>query len=376
MMLMPYRLDVSFTRIPFANYALIVVTSLMFFFVSFGVIEEQDALSMVLRDWDLGQMLGCLFLHGGLFHLVGNMIFLWVFGNAVCATVGNGVFPVLYFFLGIAASASHLIFSGQPAIGASGAINGIVGMALVLYPANQLHCWYGFSFPLMGIFWKSGKFSVRAYWMILAWSFFDILGIVLGSGGVGYWAHVGGFVNGMVIAYGLLIFKVVETYDPTILDVIAGRSLDRSQYDLNELAAMPLPSSPLNNSREPRRTHQPSRMLGRSSPSSAVPTALLSDPLPIFHVTSVVQKGADLMVFFVNEGDPVRNISLVSPSGNPGTLQPAMQIGKREIGTMRLANLNEQSLGNANLSISYSAGTAKTTKHLIFDETRKTFTAE
>ncbi len=376
MMLIPYRLETIYTRLPYLNAALIAVNSLIFFFVAFGIIALEDAESLVLRDWDLGQMIGSTFLHADFFHLFGNMVFLWVFGNAVSATVGNGVYPFLYLFLGICASVAHMLFSGMPALGASGAINGIVGMSLVLFPVNRLHCWYFFSFPFMGIFWKSGRFKVRAYWMIIAWAIFDVIGILVGGDNVGHWAHIGGFVTGLLVASSLLYFKVIDTYDPTFFDVLAGRPLERTDYDLNELAAMPLPSSPLSNPRDPRRINQPNRILGRSNPSSAVPAALLSDPLPVFHVTSVVQKGADLMVFFVNEGDPVRNVSLVSPSGIPGTLQPAMQIGKREMGTMRLANLNEQSIGKANLSISYSAGTAKTTKHLIFDETRKTFTAE
>ena len=82
------------------------------------------------------------------------------------------------------------------------------------------------------------------------------------------------------------------------------------------------------------------------------------------------------MVFFVNDGDPVKSVSLVPSDGVQGSLQPAFQIGKREMGTMRLANVVEASLGTLDLNISYSAGNEKTVKRLIFDETSKTFKTE
>src|SRR5512135_1165383 len=126
MMLIPYRLETIYTRLPYANGTLITINSLVFFLVAFGGIAIEDAESFVLRDWDISQMFGSTFLHANFFHLFGNMIFLWVFGNAVAATVGNVAYPFLYLFLGLFASVAHMLFSGQPALGASGAINGIV----------------------------------------------------------------------------------------------------------------------------------------------------------------------------------------------------------------------------------------------------------
>jgi membrane associated rhomboid family serine protease len=376
MMLIPYRLETIYTRTPYSNISIITLNVLMFFFLIFEVIGIEDAQSLVLQDWDLSQMIGNTFLHGGFMHLMGNMVFLWVFGNAVCATVGNGTYPFLYLFLGISASAAQLLFDGRPAIGASGAINGIVGMSLILFPVNRLHCWYFFSLPFLGILWKSGKFKVRAYWMIIAWVIFDVLGIIAGGGSTAYWAHIGGFAAGLLIGSALLYFNAIETYDPTFFDVLAGRPLERTSYDLNELAAMPLPAAPALAFQKQKEQSRPNRTFLGSRPAPAIPSTLVSDPLPVFRVTNVIQKGNDLLVFFVNDGDPVRNVSLTAPTGTPGVVQPAMQIGKREMGTMRLTNVAQDSLGILNLSISFSAGTAKTTKQLIFDETAKTFTAE
>jgi len=376
MFLIPYRLETIYTRLPYLNVTLIVLNSLIFFFVAFGLIAIEDAQSLVLQDWDLGQMIGSTFLHANFFHLLGNMIFLWVFGNAVAATVGNIAYPFLYLFLGVSASVAHLTFSGVPAIGASGAINGIVGMSLILFPVNKLHCWYGFSFPFMGIFWKSGKFKVRAYWLIIAWAVFDVLGIVIGGDNIGHWAHIGGFAAGLLVGSALLYFKAIETYDPTFFDVLAGRPLERTNYTLNEIAAMPLLASPAQTLQAQKSQTTPRRSFIGSNPAPAPPIALLAEPLPVFHVTGIVQKGDDLLVFFLNEGDPVRNVSLVTPEGFSGVLQPAIQIGKREMGTMRLANVTQESLGNLDLHISFAAGAAKTTKHLTFDKTTQTFTTE
>lgn len=373
MMLIPYRLETIYTRLPYANSAIIAINTLIFFLIAFGGIAIEDAESMILRDWDLSQMIGSTFLHANLFHLLGNMIFLWVFGNAVAATVGSVAYPFLYLFLGLSASVAHMTFGGQPALGASGAINGIVGMSLVLFPVNRLHCWYFFSFPFMGILWKSGRIKVRAYWMIIAWTIFDVIGMLVGGDNIGHWAHLGGFVTGLLAGSALLYFNVIETYDPTIFDVLAGRPLERTNYDLNEIAAMPLPAGSAVPVQPPNGfSRSPGPLLGLKHPPS-VPSALLGNPLPLFRVTNILQKGNELLVFFVNEGDPVKSVSLVPSDGVRGSLQPAFQIGKREMGTMRLANVVEASLGTLDLNISFSTGSQKTVKRLIFDETSKTF---
>ncbi len=136
MMLSPYRLETIYTRLPYVNGTLIAVNTVIFFLVVFGGIALEDAQALILRDWDFSQMIGSTFLHADFFHLLGNMIFLWVFGNAVAATVGNVAYPFLYLFMGLCASLAHMIFSGEPALGASGAINGVVGVSLVCFPST------------------------------------------------------------------------------------------------------------------------------------------------------------------------------------------------------------------------------------------------
>lgn len=363
-MLIPYRMETAYTRIPYSNIILVALISLIFFLIVFQVIPEENAEAFILQDWDIGQMIGSMFLHGGLFHLVGNMIFLWVFGNVVCGTVGNIAYPFLYLFLGLAGSAAHLGFDGNPALGASGAINGIVGMSLILFPANRLRCWYAFSMPFMGIMWKSGKFQTRAYWMILAWFVFDILGLVLGGGTTAHWAHIGGFAAGVIAASLLVLFKVVETFDPTLFDIIAGKPLERESYTLDEIAAMPVAATGLEGMTQVANVRQAQ---SSSKPASRRPPVPLNTPIPVLRVTRMAQKEKDLVIFFTNDGDPVRDVSIAAGEGSTAFIQPAKGIARREMGSMRITNLCQETLPSADLTITYAVGPEKVSKHLHYD---------
>jgi membrane associated rhomboid family serine protease len=368
MMLMPYRLETAYTRIPFTNAVLVGIISLVFFLIAFDAVSEEGAAEFILRDWSLPQMIGNTFLHGGFFHLLGNMIFLWVFGNVVCGTVGNIAYPLLYLFLGLAASASHLAFDGHPALGASGAINGVVGMSLILFPVNRLKCWYVFSMPFMGIMWKSGTFQTKAYWMIFAWAVFDILGVLMGGGNTAYWAHIGGFATGMIVASCLILFNVVETFDPTLFDILAGRPVERTQYTLEEIAAMPVDAKGLEGV---------TQVVNLKRPASATATvAPQTIPIPVLRVTRMVQKGSDLVIFFTNDGDPIRDVSLVAPEGIAAFIQPTKMIARREMGSMRITNICQESLKTADLKIAYSVGPTKAVKQLRYDFAKERLVAQ
>jgi membrane associated rhomboid family serine protease len=162
--------------------------------------------AFLLDGWDPSSLFGHMFLHGGFLHLLGNMLFLWIFGNAVCAKVGNISFPFIYLFLGFCAAVVHLVADGSPAVGASGAINGVVGMFLVWYPLNSISCFYLWGFiPMLGT-----AFSISSCWMILFWLVFDIWGAASTGGSTAYWAHIGGFAVGFALAVALLKIGLVE----------------------------------------------------------------------------------------------------------------------------------------------------------------------
>ena len=144
-----------------------------------------------------------MFLHGGWGHLIGNLLFFWVFGNNVEDSMGRWRFVAFYLVCGIAAAAAHVMLqpaSKVPTVGASGAISGILGAYLVLYPRVRVR--------MLFIFFIFFKIIPLPAWLVLIWWFF--LQVVTGlpelnrlelddTGGVAVWAHVGGFVAGVVL---------------------------------------------------------------------------------------------------------------------------------------------------------------------------------
>lgn len=137
--------------------------------------------------------IGHMFAHAGFFHLLSNMIFLYLFGNAVCAKLGNLRYLLFYLLGGIAAAMTQLVFSPGAMIGASGAINAVVGAYLLLFPRHKVHCWFL-------IFFRPITYSVPGVVAILTWFVFDLWGVYSGGDGrTGYVAHIGGFLFGAAI---------------------------------------------------------------------------------------------------------------------------------------------------------------------------------
>lgn len=133
--------------------------------------------------------------------------------------MGNLLYLPVYVGLGLAAGISHLIFSGGPVLGASGAINGIVGMYLVFFPENSISCFFW-------LLYRPITFSVSGYWMILLWFAFDIWGAANSSQGVAYVAHVGGFVSGFALAIFMLKMKwvVMQRDEKSLLQMLSTKN--------------------------------------------------------------------------------------------------------------------------------------------------------
>jgi rhomboid family protein len=138
-----------------------------------------------------------MFLHGGWAHLGGNMLYLWIFGDNLEKAMGSLRFVVFYLACGIGAGLAHVLFnsgSDVPTVGASGAISGILGGYLMLFPRNKVQ-----------VLTRSGVMAVPAAYMLGVWILIQLVSGV-GSiaqtaqgGGVAYLAHVGGFVVGLVL---------------------------------------------------------------------------------------------------------------------------------------------------------------------------------
>ena len=136
------------------------------------------------------------FLHGGWFHLLGNMWFLWLFGNNIEDAMGHGRFVAFYLVCGVLATLAHIFTdpsSPLPVVGASGAISGIMGAYLILYPKVRVH-----TLVVLGFFITT--LTLPAYFMLLYWAVLQLAGTAFqSSGGVAFMAHVGGFVAGVVL---------------------------------------------------------------------------------------------------------------------------------------------------------------------------------
>jgi membrane associated rhomboid family serine protease len=144
-----------------------------------------------------------MFLHGSWGHIIANMLFLWVFGNNVEDSMGHGRFAAFYLICGFAAAAAHVMLdpaSPVPTVGASGAISGVMGAYLLLYPRARV--------SMLFIFFIIIRIIPVQAWLVLIWWF--ALQVLTGlpqltrvspevSGGVAVWAHIGGFVAGLAL---------------------------------------------------------------------------------------------------------------------------------------------------------------------------------
>jgi membrane associated rhomboid family serine protease len=211
--MIPIRDDNPTRTFPFITIILIVMNTLAFFYEL--SLQSQPRVEAFFADFalvpaEITQMpsLGALrtvftsmFLHGGWLHLIGNMWFLWIFGNNIEDSVGHFKFIFFYLLCGIAAAAAQILSvpdSSVPMIGASGAISGVLGAYLLLFPRARVLV----LFPI----WIFFRFIyVPAWLMLIVWFAMQLLsgwataGAAAHGGGVAFWAHVGGFVAGLAL---------------------------------------------------------------------------------------------------------------------------------------------------------------------------------
>ena len=203
---------------PVVAYVLIGINVLVFLFqVSLPAIQQQALVFNygvipieITHGQDYFTLLTNMFLHGGWMHLIGNMLFIWVFADNIEAVIGKIPFILFYFGGGIAASAAHIFFnlnSSIPAIGASGAISAVLGAYLVMFPASKVKVYVLF---LLRSYYMPALFFL-GFWGIQQFinGFISIVPSSAYTSGVAWWAHVGGFVFGLLA--GLLIRKRYES---------------------------------------------------------------------------------------------------------------------------------------------------------------------
>lgn len=193
---------------PIITYLLIVINSLVFInTLMFSQSELMDFVNQyalipaqILQGENLHTLVTSMFLHGSIGHIVGNMLFLNIFGDNLEDTLGRVKYLIFYFLSGLGASFLQIATdptSTIPNLGASGAIAGVMGGYLVLFPKHRVDTlvYFGFS---------ASRITVPAYTMLIYWfiaQFFYGVGTLAipAAGGVAYFAHVGGFITGFAL---------------------------------------------------------------------------------------------------------------------------------------------------------------------------------
>jgi len=198
-------------RFPIVTIGLIVANILVFlyevsigpdlerFFAAYALVPR-NAVNILYGIVDLHVLItffSSLFLHGGWAHLFGNMLYLWIFGDNVEDKMGHTRFLIFYLLCGIIASAFHILtqpLSNIPTVGASGAISGVLGAYLIMFPRARV-------LTLIPIFLFIQIAELSAFTLIFLWFILQFLSGMLdtsSAGGVAWWAHIGGFLAGII----------------------------------------------------------------------------------------------------------------------------------------------------------------------------------
>jgi membrane associated rhomboid family serine protease len=209
---LPLRDFIPTRRFPVLTVSIIVVNIIAFAYellADAGGTLEQTFYTMGVVPFDVTHDFGLpvalsfltsMFLHGGFMHIIGNMLYLWIFGNNVEDSMGRGRFLVFYLLAGITASAAQVLASPNsrlPSIGASGAIAGVLGAYIVLFPRARVQ-----TLIFLGYFARMAQLPallVLGFWFVLQ-LFNGLLAFgMMQMGGVAWFAHIGGFVAGLLL---------------------------------------------------------------------------------------------------------------------------------------------------------------------------------
>lgn len=207
--MIPLRDDNPTRSFPVVTVTFIVINCLMFlvelgqgrnaqqFIETYGMKPAE-----ILHDRSLEEymtFLTSMFLHGGWMHLIGNMLYLWIFGNNIEDAMGKFRFVIFYLLAGFGASAAHIFSDAHsmiPTIGASGAISGVLGAYLLLFPHARVMTLLPLGMHTQVIYLPSWVLLVIWFGMQLFSGWYTAGGE---GGGVAFWAHVGGFVAGIIL---------------------------------------------------------------------------------------------------------------------------------------------------------------------------------
>jgi membrane associated rhomboid family serine protease len=213
--MIPLRDVIPSRTTPYVTFVLIGLNALVFMYqFSLGEAIEEFILyfGLIPAAFSWVAVLTSMFVHGGLLHFGGNMLYLWIFGDNVEDRMGHGRFLVFYLLCGTAAALTQTIVNPDsvvPMVGASGAIAGVMGAYFVLYPRSRI-------VTLLPIFFFFQIVEIPAIFFLGFWFILQLLSGVgsmatatgsEGAGGIAFWAHAAGFIAGLS---GVLVFRRPE----------------------------------------------------------------------------------------------------------------------------------------------------------------------
>lgn len=199
--------DVRGSKVPIVTWLLVGINVAVFvyeltlspgeltsFFQTYGVVPAQ-----VLAGQNLTSLVASMFIHAGWLHIGGNMLFLAVFGDNVEAVLGKLLYVIFYLAGGLAASALHIFFyqgSGQPSVGASGAVAAVMGAYALMFPGARVRVLLVL-FYFIRVTWMKALLFIGAWFVLQLFYGLASEGATVRTAGVAYWAHVGGFLLGV-----------------------------------------------------------------------------------------------------------------------------------------------------------------------------------
>jgi len=221
-MFFPIRTDRRLQRTPWVNYSLIGTNLVVFLLTDQGRSQNLVGRLMLFSpqpSW--WQFISYQFLHAGWMHLLGNMLFLYVFGNSVEDRLGKFSYLMFYLAGGVIAGLGHALVESAPVLGASGAVAGVSGAYLALFPLSNVTIVYLFIFI--------GTFEISSMMLILFQIGQDAFMFIGRFGGVAYLAHLSGYAYGFTIGIGLLWMRLLNREPYDLLTLISHRRR-RSQF--------------------------------------------------------------------------------------------------------------------------------------------------
>jgi len=215
-MIFPYKDDNPKVLVPYITYGIITLNILIFFFQFNTKIADPEAEAILIytfglipAQFSILTLFTSMFMHGGITHILGNMWFLWIFGDNVESTLGHARYILFYILCGLFAALCQVLIypsSEIPMIGASGAIAGVLGLYMIRFPTARVHV-----FIFIIIFFTTIRVPAI---IVLGFWFFNQLTSGLGSlgldttGGIAWFAHIGGFIAGIMLHQ---FFKLIRT---------------------------------------------------------------------------------------------------------------------------------------------------------------------